>query len=87
MVRRRNKNREEIIQILIKSTRVKNRKIYDSVVAVGLDPNGRMMMPSIRDDAQWYFKHGYIKKMPDIDTVVDHSYVDYAISQLGEYQE
>ena len=87
LVRRRNKNREEIIQILIKSTRVKNRKIYDSVVAVGLDPNGRMMMPSIRDDAQWYFKHGYIKKMPDIDTVVDHSYVDYAISQLGEYQE
>lgn len=82
----KNKNREEIIQVLIKSTRVKNRKIYESVVAVGLDPNGRLMMPSIRDDARWYFEQGYIKKMPDVDTVVDHSYVNYAISQLGEYK-
>lgn len=57
----KSKNREAIIQILIKSTRVKNRKIYDSVVAVGLDPNGRLMMPSIRDDARWYYEHGYVK--------------------------
>lgn len=82
----KNINREEIIQILMKSTRIKNRKIYDSVVAVGLDPNGRLMMPSIRDDAKWYFEQGYIKKLPDISEIVDHRYVDYAISQLGEYQ-
>lgn len=82
----KNKNREETIQILIKSTKVKNRKIYDDVVAVGLDPNGRMIMPSIIDDAEWYFKNGYVKKMPDVNTIVDLSYVDYAISILGEYK-
>lgn len=82
----KNKNREAIIQILIKSTRVKNRKIYDSVVAVGLDPNGRLMMPSIRDDARWYYEHGYVKKMPNVDEIVDLSYVEYAIKQLGEYR-
>lgn len=82
----KNKNREAIIQILIKSTRVKNRKIYDSVVAVGLDPNGRLMMPSIQDDARWYYEHGYVKKMPKVDEIVDLSYVEYAIKQLGEYQ-
>lgn len=82
----KNKNREEIIQILMNSTRIKNRKIYDSVVAVGLDPNGRLLMPSISNDAKWYFEQGYIKKLPDISKIVDHSYVDYAILQLGEYQ-
>ena len=82
----KNKNREAIIQILIKSTRVKNRKIYDSVVAVGLDPDGRLMMQSIRDDARWYYEQGYIKKLPDIDEIVDLSYVEYANKQLGEYQ-
>ena len=56
------------------------------MVAVGLDPNGRMIMPSIRADAKWYFEHGYVKKMPDVDSVVDLSFVDYAVSQLGEYQ-
>ncbi len=82
----KNKNREEIIQILMKSTRVKNRKIYDNVVAVGLNPNGRLMIRSIRDDARWYFEQGYIKKMPDIEAIVDESYVNFAISQLGEYR-
>ena len=82
----KNKNREEIIQILIKSTKVKNRKIYDSVVAVGLDPNGRLIMPSVRKDAKWYFNKGYVKKMPDIDEIVDLRYVEHAISELGEYK-
>lgn len=81
----KNKNREEIIRILMKSTRVKNRKIYDSVVAVGLDPNGRLMMPSIREDARWYYEHGYVKKLPRVDDIVDLSYVENAIKQLGEY--
>jgi len=80
------KGKQEVISILTKYTRIRDQKIYDSVVPVGLHPDGLVNIKSLKDDAQWYFERGYLKSMPDIDSIVDLTLMDYAVKQLGPYQ-
>jgi len=81
----KNIGKDEIISILTKSTRIKDRKIYTKVAPVGLDPNGKVNIESLRNDSRWYFERGYLKKLPDIDTIVDLSFAEYAVKKLGRY--
>ena len=80
------KGKEEIITILTKNTKIRDRKIYTSVVPVGLSPDGMVNVESLKNDSTWYFKRGYIKKQPDIDTIVDLSFAKHAVKVLGPYK-
>ncbi len=80
------KGKSEIIAILTKHTRIKDKSIYEKVVPVGLDPNGLVNIESLRNDAKWYFQKGLVKKLPKIDTIVDLSFAKHAVSVLGEYK-
>ncbi len=82
----KNKNKEEIIQILMKHTSMKDRSTYDQVVPVGLHPDGAMNLESLESDGKWFYNHGYIDKLPDMDAIVDTSFIEYAREQLGEYK-
>jgi len=77
--------KQAIIQILTQATRIKDASIYQAVVPVGLSPDGLVNTQSLKDDAQWYFQHGYLKSVPDIDTIVDLSYAHKAVKKLGHY--
>jgi len=81
----KNIGKDEIISILTKSTRIKDRTIYTKVAPVGLDPNGMVNIESLRNDSRWYFERGYLKELPDIDTIVDLSFAEYAVKKLGRY--
>lgn len=77
--------KQAIIKILTQSTRIKDASIYQAVVPVGLSPDGLVNTQSLKADAQWYFKHGYLKAAPDIDTIVDLSFAHKAVKKLGHY--
>lgn len=81
------KGKDEIIRILTKHTRIKDEKIYRSVVPVGLSPDGLVNIESLKQDAQWYHQHGYLKKSVNIDEIVDLSYAKHAVSVLGPYKK
>lgn len=82
----KNKSKNEVISILTKYTRIKDAKIYQSVVPVGLSPNGSLNVPGLKNDAKWFFEHGYTKKLADIDNIVDLSYIENAIRVLGKVE-
>lgn len=82
----KNQGKAEVIEILTKYTRIKDKEVYASVVPVGLSPNGALNVQSLKDDAQWYLQQGYLKEMPDIDAIVDQSYAQRAVKILGEYK-
>ena len=82
----KNRGRDDIVNILAKYTHIKDKETYAAVVPVGLNPNGELNVQSLKDDAQWYLKKGYLKKMPDIDSIVDLSYARRAVEMLGEYK-
>lgn len=81
----KNIGRQEMLEILSKYTNIKNLKLFSKVVPVGLDPNGLVHMESLRADAQWFFDKGYVRELPNLDKIVDMSYVEKARKTLGEY--
>ncbi len=80
------KGKDDVIRILTKYTRIKDKKVYEKVVPVGLNPDGMVNVDSLKADAKWYYEKGYLKKLPDIDTIVDLSYARHAVKVLGPYR-
>lgn len=81
------KNKDEIIRILSAATEMKDADIYRKVTPVGLHPDGRLNVQSLKDDARWFLEHGYLKEMPNVDAIVDSSFVDAAVKVLGPYPQ
>ncbi len=77
---------EELINILVKHTRVKGRKVYGKMVWAGLNPDGHVNKESIMDVQSFFSKAGQVPKTVPIDRIVDDSFVDYAIGVLGKYR-
>ena len=80
------KGKDAVIKILTKHTRIKDAAIYEKVAPVGLSPDGMVNVLSLKQDAQWYQKKGYVKKLPDVDKIVDLSYAKNAVKVLGPYK-
>jgi len=79
-------NKDEIINILTKYTRIKDAKVYEKTFPVGLHQDGDLNVDSLKNDAKWFYDHGYVKQVPDIDSIVDRSLVIKAREILGPYQ-
>jgi NitT/TauT family transport system substrate-binding protein len=82
----KNQGRPEIAQILAKHTTVKDVTLYDKITPAGLDPDGRMNVPGIRDDLALFTRLGCVTgDLADVGRVVDESFVNYAASVLPPY--
>jgi NitT/TauT family transport system substrate-binding protein len=82
----KNRDKEAIISILIKTTSLKDRALYDKVQLGGLDPNGYVLLNDLVAQQDWYFQYGYQKQKADMTKVVDNQFVQYAIDRLGTYK-
>jgi NitT/TauT family transport system substrate-binding protein len=78
-------DKDGIIAILAKHTRT-DPKVFQSVVPVGLHPDGMVNVQSLRDDARWYRERGYLEQAPDIDAIVDMRFARRAAEKLGPYK-
>lgn len=82
----KNKGRDEVISILTKYTRIKDKKVYEKVVPVGLNPDGYVNIKGLKDDAKWFYEKGYTKQLADMDKIVDLSLAKEAVKILGKYK-
>lgn len=80
------KGKDEIIAILAKHNVISDTSILDKMVPVGLHPDGDVNVQSLNEDAKWFLDRGYLKTMPNMDSIVDRSYVEHAKKVLGPYQ-
>lgn len=79
-------NANELIDILIKNTKLKDRDLYAAMTPNGCNPDGHVDMPSMRKDYEFYKAHGYLEGNSTVDALVDHSFVDRALKTLGPYK-
>lgn len=79
-------DKKEILAILAKYTGGDNSAVFEQAVPVGLHPDGRLNIKSLMDDARWFVEHGYVKTMPKMESIVDESYVDFAVKTLGAHK-
>ena len=80
------KNRAEVIDILTRNTRVKDRALYEKMHWGHMDPHGVVLKESLRDQQDWYVKQGLVPKKVEIDDIVDERFMKYALEQLGPYR-
>lgn len=82
----KNKDHATIVAILTKNTTVKKPELYDKMVMPGLNPDGAVNVEGMKDDMAWFLSKGYLKESVDMSKVVDPSFVDAALKQLGPYK-
>src|SRR5215212_760435 len=80
----RDRGRAEVVDILARNTVVRDAALYAAMVPHRVDRNGQMNRDSLAADLSWYASHGYLTgAAPDLNTVIDTSFLDYALAQLG----
>lgn len=83
----KNKNKQEIIDLLAKYSVVKQPALYEKMYPAGLNPDGYVRMKGIAMDLEWYKERNLLQKDIQYTEVVDNSYVDFALNHLGRYPQ
>jgi NitT/TauT family transport system substrate-binding protein len=78
-------NADEVIDILIEFTPLKERALYKTMHTQGSNPDGRLNWDSLRTDFEFYKSQGWIEGQVDIAQTVNTSFADAALMELGRY--
>jgi ABC-type nitrate/sulfonate/bicarbonate transport system substrate-binding protein len=78
-------DRPAIIEIMTKHTSIKDPTVWETMVPAGLNPDGYVYVESGIYDQDWYLAKRTLQQRVDIPSIVDNSYVDYALRVLGRY--
>jgi NitT/TauT family transport system substrate-binding protein len=79
-------NADEVIAILSEATPIKSRAIYQAITPTGMNPDGRVNRESLAYDLAFYYEQGLIKGAIRLDDVLDASFVDAVVKELGPYR-
>jgi NitT/TauT family transport system substrate-binding protein len=77
---------DEVIAILTEYTRIKDAALYRKITPQGCNPDGRVHLPSLRNDLAFFVEHGDVKEKVGVEQVIDGSFVDWALKELGPYK-
>jgi NitT/TauT family transport system substrate-binding protein len=80
------KGYDDAVSILAKNTTIKDPAVYAKMTPAGLNPDGKLDVASMEEDINYYIEAGYMKDKPDLSKLVDTSFQQYAVQQLGPYQ-
>lgn len=78
-------NRAEIVSILVQNTIVKDPSLYDRMSWNYLNPDCSLNLEAIASDLEWYTAQGLVPPLR-VEQVVNNSYCEAAVQQLGKYQ-
>jgi NitT/TauT family transport system substrate-binding protein len=80
-------NADEIIGILTEFTAIKDPKVFRTIVPNGVDPDGRINIPTLVQDYEIYKNLGWLTSDVKVEQVLDMSFVEAAIKDLGPYKK
>jgi NitT/TauT family transport system substrate-binding protein len=78
--------RRDVVDVLIRNTPLKDAALYEKMAMPGLDPNGRVNLQALEQDQEYYLRTGKQQTPIDLTQVVDGSFADWAVQQLGIYR-
>ncbi len=76
---------EEMISILTRYSLVTDPDVHRSLTAVNIDPDGKLNIASLREDIDIFIKEGLIEGKVDANKVIDTSFAEAAVKDLGPY--
>ena len=79
--------RAEVIDICIKYTSLKDKAMYDKMQWSYMDPNGEISFDGLREQQEWYARHGYVATKANVEAMADRRFLDYALEKLGRVDD
>jgi NitT/TauT family transport system substrate-binding protein len=78
-------DQDTIINILTEYTAIKDPAVYRQIKYPWIDPNGRVNLAALQDDADLFYELGLLKEPVDLSIVFEPKYAEFAVKYLGEY--
>lgn len=78
---------DEVVKILTEYGPFKDPALYRSFILAFCDPDGGLHMESLKEDIEIFQKLKLLEKPVDINQVVDLSFRDWALKELGPYKK
>ena len=75
--------RNEVVEILMKYTTLKEPEQYSRIQWEYVDQNAEINVASMRDQQDWYAAQGTVTQKVDVESMIDRRFVDHAIGKLG----
>jgi NitT/TauT family transport system substrate-binding protein len=76
----------ELISILTEYTEIKDRDTYATMNAFAVDPNGSVNAQTLGNDLIFFRERGLVSAKANVDEVVDKSFAEAAVRELGPYK-
>jgi len=76
-------NAEDVIKILVESTPIKDPEVFRAITPNGVDPDGRVNRKSLQQDLDLWQSMGLINGAVDMNDVVDPSFIEAALKEVG----
>lgn len=77
---------EEIIDIMARYSTIKDKAVLARIIPHYVDPDGAVGVESLRKDWQFYKEAGLIRGDITVEQIIDTSFVDAALKDLGPYK-
>ena len=79
---------DEVIDILVEATALKDRALYKDVIVNWCNPDGYVNAASLRKDLAFFKSRPEFELVPSVtvEDAIDNSFVDYALATLGPYK-
>ncbi len=78
-------NADEVVNILVEMTDLKDADIYRKMGPQGTDPNGTLNVASLKKDLEFYRAQGWIEGDVTVEAAMDGSFAERAAKSLGAY--
>ncbi|HLI27125.1 MAG TPA: ABC transporter substrate-binding protein [Chloroflexota bacterium] len=77
--------RPAILQLLSRTTSLKDPNVWEALVPSWIDPDGRVNQRALDELIDFFVADGSLPGRQGLDGIVDHRFVDSAVAQLGPY--
>ncbi len=78
-------NRDAVVGVLAGQTGYEPNAIANEMVPTGVEPNGRLNLDGIAADLDWLQEQRLVSPTITIEKIVDPSYLEQALAELGPY--
>jgi NitT/TauT family transport system substrate-binding protein len=76
-------NRDEVVQLFVKHTPVKDPKLYERMGTTYSELNGNVRLNVLERDQDFFLRQGLMKQKIDPNVMVDSSFAEHAVQVLG----
>jgi NitT/TauT family transport system substrate-binding protein len=77
---------DEVVAILTEYSLVKDPAVHRSFILSAINPDGKLDLPSMREDLQVFRDAGLIQGQVEVEQGVDLSFLDAVLKELGPYK-